>query len=104
MSKEIADLMEQWLEHFSSWETARNYNGLIKRIIRLEIVPNLPELSLEEFNKIDHKKVVTTFKTNKAISVNSRTLYAGVYNSLVRYIQVHQGLLCCVHECKKAEK
>ncbi len=104
MNKEIADLIEKWLESFNSWQTARNYDGILKRMIRLKMVPDLIELSLEEINNLEHKKIAQGLKNLRTISINSRLLYAGVYNSLIRYIQVHQGLLCCVHECKKVVK
>lgn len=101
MNKEISDLIEQWLESFSSWGTAKNYEGIIKRMIRLEMIPNLTELSLDEINKLNHRKIASSLRINKSISLNSRILYSGVYNSFIRFIQVHQGLLCCVHECKR---
>lgn len=104
MNKEVADLMEKWLESFSSWGTAQNYDICMRRMMRIEMIPNLVELSLDEINKLNHKKIASSLRINKSISANSRALYSGVYNSFIRYIQVHQGLLCCVHECKRVEK
>ena len=101
MYEEISTVIKKWLDGFGSHHTTKNYDIMLKRMIRLEMVPDLTLLSLEEINEIDHKKIIDSLKTNRTITPNSRILYAGMYSSLIRFIQAYQGIICCAHVCKK---
>ena len=106
MNKEIAKLIEQWLENFENWDTAYNYNLIVKRMVRLELIPNLYDHSIDSFYRIDHQKVIESFKEAEGLTPNNRRHYSCVYNSLLRYIKAASpdSVPCCIHKCKRLVK